>query len=405
MTRFRFVVVSLCAAAVLSCAGTQPPPPPAWSSIPDEPDLRVMSFNIRYGTADDGENAWPLRSDLVMQVIRDGDADVLGLQEALRFQLDEIGAEFPGYGEIGVGRDDGVEAGEYSAILYDLLRLRPLDSGTFWLSDTPEVVGSTSWGNGITRIVTWARFRDMSAGGEFYVFNTHWDHESQPSRERSADLLRERIASREYSDPVLVMGDFNAGEENPAFRRLASADSTLALVEAFRALHPDSTVVGTFNGFTGEGSGEKIDAILTSPGWAVQEAAIVRTEEAGRYPSDHFPVSAVVERAREQAFPPPGSVSTHRAAISIGHVATVCGYVASARFVPEGRQPTFLDLGRSHPDQDFMVVIWSLNRARFGRFPEQAYRHKNICVHGRIETYRGRAVIVARERDQIWVEP
>ncbi len=362
-----------------------------------------MSFNIRYGTADDGDDSWPLRRDLVLQVIRDADADVLGVQEALRFQLDEVAAAFPGFGEVGVGRDDGIESGEYSAILYDRLRLRVLDSGTFWLSDTPEVIASTSWGNGITRIVSWARFRDLTAGGEFYVFNTHWDHQSQPSRERSAVLLLERIASRSTPDPVLVMGDFNAGEDNPAFQRLIASDSTSDLTETFRDLHPDSTNVGTFNGFTGERSGDKIDAILRSENWKVAEAGIVRTEDDGRFPSDHFPVMAVLERVRDNVFPPVGSIVPEDAPRFIGRVATVCGYVATTRFIADGSQPTILDLGRSHPDQSFVVVIPSLYRARFPRPLARAYLFKSICVHERIEIHRGRAAIIAREPAEIWM--
>jgi len=401
-TRIRTVFTLLCVFATVSCAGS-PLPPPAWSTIPDDPDVRVMSFNIRYGTADDGDDSWPLRRDLVLQVIREADADVLGVQEALRFQLDEISEAFPGFGEVGVGRDDGVEAGEYSAILYDRLRLRVLDSGTFWLSDTPEVVASTSWGNGITRIVTWARFRDLTAGGEFYVFNTHWDHESQPSRERSGGLLLERIRARSTSDPVLVMGDFNAGEDNPAFQQLVAGDSALSLIETFRDLHADSTDVGTFNGFTGERSGEKIDAILSSGGWKVVDVGIVRTENEGRYPSDHFPVMAVLERVRDTVFPPVGSLTPDRALDRIGSVATVCGVVASTRFMAGGSPSTFLDLGRTHPDQSFVVEIPSLYRARFPHPLARAYLFKSICVYGRIETNRGRAAIVAREPADIWL--
>lgn len=156
--------------------------------------------------------------------------DMVGVQEALRFQLDEIAAEFPRLGEVGVGREDGDEAGEYSAILYDEDRLELVGSDTFWLSDAPEVVASTSWGNRIPRIVTWARFRDRRTHRTFYVFNTHWDHESQPSRERSAALLLERIAAREHPDePVLVTGDFNAGESNPAFTALLEGGRSLSV--------------------------------------------------------------------------------------------------------------------------------------------------------------------------------
>ena len=161
---------------------------------------------------------------------------------------------------------------------------------------------------------------------------------------------------------------------------------------------------GTFNGFTGERSGDKIDAVLVSDGWTVRDAEIVRTDEGGRYPSDHFPVSAVVERDRARVFPPPGSVGPEQAAVYLGHMATVCGHVVTVRFVPEGRQPTILDFGRSHPDQAFVVIIWSLNRARFPRPLARAYQNKNVCVYGRVGTYRGRwPAIVAREPTELWV--
>ena len=278
---------------LLSACSTTPPAAPA-----GEP-LRVMTFNIRYGTAQDGDNAWQLRRALTFRAIRDYAPNVLGVQEALRFQLDEIRRELPQYGEVGVGRDDGIEKGEYSAILFDRRRLTPLESGTFWLSDTPETPGSMSWGNRITRIVTWARFRDRN-GTTFYVFNTHWDHESQPSRERSALLTLERIRRRAAAnDPVLITGDFNAGESNPAFRSLLNGFS-----DTFRALHPNAQQTGTFHAFRGERNGDKIDAILASPEWQPIEAAVVLLAEDGRYPSDHFPVTAtIVLRARA----PPGA--------------------------------------------------------------------------------------------------
>lgn len=148
-------------------------------------------------------------------------------------------------------------------------------------------------GNRVTRIVTWARLRDRAGGGAFYVFNTHWDHESQIARERSAALLLARIAARRCTeDPVLVMGDFNVGEDNPAFRALVGTDAGLR--ETFRMLHPDATEVGTYHGFAGESAGDKVDAILASPEWKVFGAAIVRTNRHGHYPSDHFPVTATL---------------------------------------------------------------------------------------------------------------
>ena len=291
METSRRTAVSLLLVLPLACGGAN-----GSDALPTgDAVVRVMTFNIRYGTANDGDDAWPLRRQLVFDVIREFEPGVLGLQEALRFQLDELGAALPGYREIGVGRDDGVRAGEYAAILVDTTRFTVSAEGTFWLSDRPAEPGSMTWGNRIPRICTWVSLRDRGGGRAFHVFNVHWDHESQASRERSARLLMDRIAARrEPGTPVIVTGDFNAGESNPAFRALVT-DVAVSLRDAFRALHADAGGVGTFNGFRGDRDGEKIDAILVSPEWMVNDAAIVRTHRGGRYPSDHFPVAAVLQ--------------------------------------------------------------------------------------------------------------
>jgi len=263
----------------------------------DQEAVEVMTFNIRYGSADDGEDSWPHRKGLVMEVIREHAPDLVGLQEALRFQLDEMHAAVPGYGEIGVGREPGGE-GEYSAIFYLKERFSVEESDTFWLSDTPEI-SSTHWGNKIVRICTWARLLDNKTGKRLYFYNTHFDHQSQPSRENSARLLAKRIVQRRYPDPVIVTGDFNAGEDNPAITYLTGRDSPLGsppvqLVDSFRILHPEEKTVGTFNSFKGENDGDKIDYVFVLPGTQVKEAAIVRDNQGGKYPSDHYPVSAQV---------------------------------------------------------------------------------------------------------------
>ena len=263
--------------------------------------LSIMSFNIRYGTAKDGDNHWSLRKDMLFDVVRERDADLVGLQEALAFQIDELIAAVPGYAVIGVGRDDAAKAGEFSAILFRRDRFRVADAGTFWFSDTPEVPGSKTWGNNITRICTWARFIDRDGRG-FYHYNLHLDHESQPSRERSAALLRQRIDARAHpADPVVVTGDFNVGEKNPALSALtapAAPGAAAFLIDTFRVLHPDETVVGTFTGFKfGETAGDKIDYVLVQPGADVLSAEIVRISRNDRYPSDHFPVVARVRLA------------------------------------------------------------------------------------------------------------
>jgi endonuclease/exonuclease/phosphatase family metal-dependent hydrolase len=263
----------------------------------DSLSVSVLTFNIRYGTANDGENSWPRRKELVFDVIRERNADFVGLQEALRFQIDAIREAVPGYGEVGVGRDDGKEAGEYSAILYRQDHWEVDTGGTFWLSDAPNVPGSTGWGNNITRVVTFARFVETSSGRAVWLFNTHFDHQSQSSREKSAELLARRIADRDPADPVIVTGDFNAGEDNPAVQYLTGngTGSPVRLVDTFRAVHPDADNVGTFNGFAATSDGPKIDYILVEPGTRVLQADIIRDHDDGRYPSDHFPVSAEIQ--------------------------------------------------------------------------------------------------------------
>lgn len=259
--------------------------------------ITVMSFNLRFGTAEDGENSWAYRRDLVVEVIREQAPDIVGTQEALRFQLDELRAALPEYAEIGVGRGDGGTDGEYAAILFRLARYEIMERGTFWFSDSPGRPGSIGWGAHLPRICTWARLRERDSGQAFYVYNVHFDHESQESREKSAALLLDRIRQRASPEPVLVTGDFNAGEDNPAILLLTGqVDSTPAvrLRDSFRVLRPEATDVGTFHGFRGVSSGPKIDAILVSSEWVVESASIVRASRGGHYPSDHYPVVATV---------------------------------------------------------------------------------------------------------------
>ena len=293
----RAVIALVWVAAALSTALGAQAPIAAQSPATAREPLTLMSFNIRYGTANDGEDRWALRREFLFQVVRDADADLVGLQEALDGQIQELLVALPQYGVVGVGRDDGRTRGEYAAIMYRRDRFRVSDAGTFWFSDTPEVVASRSWGNTITRICTWARFVDRD-GHAFWHFNVHLDHQSQPSRERSTALLAERVAARRTAaEPVIVTGDFNVGETNLAITRLTGPQSGGAalFIDTFRARHPDEKAAGTFTGFKfGATAGDKIDYVLVQPGTEVLDAAIIRTSRNNRYPSDHFPVVAKV---------------------------------------------------------------------------------------------------------------
>jgi endonuclease/exonuclease/phosphatase family metal-dependent hydrolase len=291
-------------------AAAQPGPARATEGAPP---LSILTFNIRYNNPADGEDAWPHRKAMAAAVIRDHAADSVGLQEALKGQIAELLAALPGYAIVGVGRDDGKEKGEYSAIMYRTDRLKVLESGTFWLSETPEVPGSKSWATACTRVCTWARFEDRAAAGRtFYHFNTHMDHQSQEARVNGARLIVERIAARPHPDAVIVTGDFNAGEENPAVRTFTAprADAPGGFIDTFRATHPAERNIGTFHAFEGtpgaKGSTrDKIDFVLVSPGWSTRSAEIVTASVKGRYPSDHFPVAATIALEPPSGAPQP----------------------------------------------------------------------------------------------------
>jgi endonuclease/exonuclease/phosphatase family metal-dependent hydrolase len=268
-------------------------------------DLLVMSFNIRYGSANDGANNWDQRKDMACEVVRRQNPDLIGLQEALRAQIDDLRAALAEYAEIGCGRDDGKTQGEYSGILYRKDRFELTESGTFWLSDTPEVPGSITWGNACTRLCTWGRFVPKPSGKPFYMYNTHLDHISQLSREKGIALIMARVKNRPHPDPVILTGDLNSGETNAVVRYLRGehqlkaannglSQNPLPLVDTFRVLHKDASDVGTAHGFKGGCTGSKIDYIFAQPDVQILQAEILHDNQDNRYPSDHFPVTAAL---------------------------------------------------------------------------------------------------------------
>ena len=258
-------------------------------------EIDAVAFNIRFDNPKDGENAWPNRKEMVGKWIESESPDVIGLQEALRHQINDIKKVATAYSEYGVGRDDGKSRGEHCTILYLKKRftLDKKDCGTFWFSDTPEKIASKSWGNEIPRICSWARLIHKKTGNGFYLYNVHYDHQSQSSRIGASNLIIERISNRKQSnEPIILMGDFNAAEKNPAIT--VFKEEPLKLVDTFRVVKPDEKMVKTFHGFRG-GSfmGGKIDHVFILPKTAkVRSAEIVRFNKDKRYLSDHYPVRA-----------------------------------------------------------------------------------------------------------------
>lgn len=256
--------------------------------------LRVLCFNLRYIAPEDkGDRAWTVRRDPAAELIRGDSADIVGIQEGLPTMMNDLADRLDGYVALGVGREDGVDRGEYAAILVSVSRFRVQECGTFWLSDTPEVPASRSWGNQVTRICTWAKLYDRKTKRVLHVFNAHFDHESSDARRKGAELILSRIRDRVPAGPVLLMGDFNAPESDPLHAAVLGAGFT----DVWRSLHPDVPVgeSGTFHRFTGRVDGPRIDFIYASPFLKATEASVLREPNGTVWPSDHFPVRATVE--------------------------------------------------------------------------------------------------------------
>jgi endonuclease/exonuclease/phosphatase family metal-dependent hydrolase len=262
-------------------------------------DVRVMSYNIRYGTAQDGENHWDKRKEFLVETIKAFNPDLLGTQETLGFQRDYLAAKLAGYEALGVGRDDGGETGEMTALYFKRERFEKIDGGHFWLSETPDKPGSKSWDTALTRMVTWVKLSDrrQPKAKPLIFFNTHFDHRGQQARLESARLIRRRVTDVAAQCRVIVTGDFNAGEDSPPYRALFGTEDNSAspLRDAYRLLHPARKAdEGTFSNFkVGAVSGQRIDWIGFSADWQVLAASIDRSEREGRTPSDHFAVTAI----------------------------------------------------------------------------------------------------------------
>ena len=253
---------------------------------------RLATFNIRWDNPGDAGNLWKDRAPHVIHLIQFHQIGLFGTQEALAHQIKQIN-EGLGYLSIGVGRDDGKEKGEFSPIHYDPNLYKLEDSGTFWLSSTPDSP-SKGWDAALNRICTWGRFKD-SKGKRFYVFNVHYDHIGQQTREESSKLVASKIQeiNREKL-PVIWMGDFNVTPDNPAYQTIMSnpdwKDARLA------SKLPSYGPAGTFTGFDWERMPDGIiDHIFVQGKINVVRHGILTDNYGKKYPSDHFPVMAELE--------------------------------------------------------------------------------------------------------------
>jgi endonuclease/exonuclease/phosphatase family metal-dependent hydrolase len=269
----------------------------------DQTDVRVMSFNVRFAKPGHSEavseNNWNdakfSRRERAVRVIQENSPDLLGVQEAREGQIADLKKALPDYEFYGVGRDDGKTGGEFSGIFFRKSRFTQIAAGSFWLSATPDKPGTTFSFNKLPRIASWVRLKDNESNREFVLLNMHWDHQDENAREKAAELVRERLSAIGGDLPLVVIGDFNSFEDTPAFKTLVGkADSSgRKLADSFRELHPKrSPSEASFDGWKGTTKGSRIDFILHTSEFTPVAAEIVRKSYEGRWPSDHYPVTA-----------------------------------------------------------------------------------------------------------------
>ncbi len=257
----------------------------------DDKDLiRVMTYNIRV-PVDEGIYSWDNRKGLIASIIKSYKADIIGLQEAVKMQLDDLTKLLPEFAWVGVGRDDGNEAGEYSAIFYNKNRFEVLEDSTIWLSETPGKP-SKGWDAAYKRVVTWAKFKDKETGKIFHHFNTHFDHLGEMAKLESADLLNDKVAEIAGKTPAVITGDLNFKPESKGYKILTGGRRNYLFDAQTIKENPNIT----FNDF-GKSleEGNKIDYIFIKNNVEVIKHQIITDTFDGRYPSDHMPVLAEVD--------------------------------------------------------------------------------------------------------------
>src|SRR5690554_2226717 len=266
---------------------------PIFAGKPSGKELIIASYNLRMDTPSDGENSWSHRKEMVKELIRFYDFDIVGTQEGFKHMLDDI-LELGNYAYVGVGRDDGQDAGEHSAILYRKDRFEVLESGNFWYSETPEVPGKGWDAVCCNRICSWAKFKERRTGTSFFVFNSHFDHQGKEARKNSSLLLIRKIKEIAGDATVFVTGDFNAVPDAEPIRLIHESGLLLDSYEVTE--EPPYGTVSTFNSYRLDSPVKnRIDYIWVTHNVKVKKYGVLNDLPYFRFPSDHFPVMIKAE--------------------------------------------------------------------------------------------------------------
>jgi endonuclease/exonuclease/phosphatase family metal-dependent hydrolase len=262
--------------------------------------LEVISFNIRLDHEGDGINQWKHRIPLVQSYLEEKKPAIIGMQEVLPNQLDDLKNIMEGYNFVAAGREDGINKGEACPVFFDKELLSLKDSGHFWLSETPEDPGSMSWGTHYPRIVTWTKLKIKENGKTLFFFNTHFSHISEEARIKSAEMLLQEIKRIAGVEPVILTGDFNTPAESGPYNTIInSADENFRLLNAEEIAETKNHGNITYNAFDPGYEGTRIDFIFVSESLKVKEHTVDEIKQDSLFISDHFPVRALLLLKRE----------------------------------------------------------------------------------------------------------
>ncbi|MFQ9315909.1 endonuclease/exonuclease/phosphatase family protein [Dysgonomonas mossii] len=255
-------------------------------------ELNVMTFNIRLDVPSDSLNSWQYRKDNAAEMVRMNDVDILGMQEVLLNQMNDLKELLPQYTAIGVGREDGADKGEFSPIFYKKDRFSAIESGTFWVSETPEVAGSKGWDASYIRVATWAILKEKATGKEIFAINTHLDNDGLIARKEGGNLLLKKAEELGKGLPIVLTGDFNDTPQSEAIKNITDASKTNHLLDSKTIALKTSGTDWTFHNFGRLAESERplIDYIFVSKQIKVQDYAVLPDTLNGTFVSDHKPV-------------------------------------------------------------------------------------------------------------------
>ncbi len=262
----------------------------------DKNAIKVMTLNVRYDNPQDSVNTWPQRVQLVCNLITKERPDILGMQEVLWNQYAVLDSALKDYSSIGVGRDNGARAGEMNPVFFRKDKFEMARTITFWLSDTPDVPGSTGWGASLPRIVTWLELVNKKNHEHFFYFNTHFADDSDSARIMSSRMLLNEVEMIAGEYPFIVSGDFNMLSSSIGYSILTGPfESVPLLKDSYTVSEKKPTGPAyTFNGFSDKRGQGRIDYIFVKNGMKVLDQGTVIKKEHGIYISDHWPVKATI---------------------------------------------------------------------------------------------------------------